>query len=562
MINKKPYIEIDSSVKSCWQSWELIIAEIQEKILSLGKKKIIVCVECYQGTYADFNLEVLKEGLSPNVTCKARDIYKDEQEVRQLVKKDINVSFSKLSTSSIEDYFDQEKLEGLRNNIDFIEEGVILVHGIGSHKIWEPDIIIYSDISRYEILQRFRRNDISNIGVNNSDDSFDEQHRWSYFVDWRICDKLKRQLIINCDYFLETNNWGKPKLATGEIVREGLKEATKRPFFMADFFDPELWDDKTDANSNNEGDFSWGFDCDMEQNNILLKLGEYLFETPAINLIYFKPTDLLGEAVYRKFGSQMPIRFNFIDSMDSKNLTLSVFPSSDFLRDHYGISLSQNDNFYIMDAGKRSSLFLGLKSEISTEYFQDALLNNPRKINVSKLLNKVKVSKHDHIFIPPEMIHSNGESLMVLHVSVAASILEFNIYDEGKDKSKTRSSSNNRNLDILTLNENTADSYALNKVKPLENEIEQQVLAKEENQTIELQRIWFEKEIQLNTGGIIQVLNLVEGNEITIESTSGNFEPFIVHHAETFIVPGSISDFKVIPSGKGKFGLIKGSARV
>jgi hypothetical protein len=36
------------------------------------------------------------------------------------------------------------------------------------------------------------------------------------------------------------------------------------------------------------------------------------------------------------------------------------------------------------------------------------------------------------------------------------------------------------------------------------------------------------------------VLNLVEGEEAVVESPSGAFAPYVVHYAETFIVPAAV----------------------
>ena len=45
------------------------------------------------------------------------------------------------------------------------------------------------------------------------------------------------------------------------------------------------------------------------------------------------------------------------------------------------------------------------------------------------------------------------------------------------------------------------------------------------------------------------MLNLVEGNEAVVESPSGAFEPFIVHYAETFIVPAQVGRYTLRPCG-------------
>ncbi|KAA6313728.1 Mannose-6-phosphate isomerase ManA, partial [termite gut metagenome] len=65
-------------------------------------------------------------------------------------------------------------------------------------------------------------------------------------------------------------------------------------------------------------------------------------------------------------------------------------------------------------------------------------------------------------------------------------------------------------------------------------------------------RHWFTQPVVHHTDGSVNVLNLVEGKEITVESPSNAFEPFVVHYAETFIVPAAVGDYIVQPSGESK----------
>ena len=52
-----------------------------------------------------------------------------------------------------------------------------------------------------------------------------------------------------------------------------------------------------------------------------------------------------------------------------------------------------------------------------------------------------------------------------------------------------------------------------------------------------------------DTGGGVNVLNLVEGEEALVESPDGAFAPFVVHYAETFIVPAAVGPYTIRPSG-------------
>jgi len=69
---------------------------------------------------------------------------------------------------------------------------------------------------------------------------------------------------------------------------------------------------------------------------------------------------------------------------------------------------------------------------------------------------------------------------------------------------------------------------------------------------IETRRHWFDKRVTHKSTGGVNVLNLVEGEEAIVESPEGAFDPFIVHYAETFIVPAAARSYTVRPHGAGE----------
>ena len=73
-----------------------------------------------------------------------------------------------------------------------------------------------------------------------------------------------------------------------------------------------------------------------------------------------------------------------------------------------------------------------------------------------------------------------------------------------------------------------------------------------ENEFIETRRHWFTGPVTHNTDGGVQVLNLVEGREAVVESPSDAFEPFVVHYAETFIIPASVGEYVIRPYGEAE----------
>lgn len=82
---------------------------------------------------------------------------------------------------------------------------------------------------------------------------------------------------------------------------------------------------------------------------------------------------------------------------------------------------------------------------------------------------------------------------------------------------------------------------------------------------IETRRHWFTGIVPHDTKGTVHVLNLVEGDEVVVESPSGAFAPFVVHYAETFIVPAAVGRYTIRPNdstSSREYGTVQASVRL
>ncbi|EHR8838369.1 mannose-6-phosphate isomerase, partial [Escherichia coli] len=62
---------------------------------------------------------------------------------------------------------------------------------------------------------------------------------------------------------------------------------------------------------------------------------------------------------------------------------------------------------------------------------------------------------------------------------------------------------------------------------------------------------WFTAPVMHHTHGCVNVLNLVEGAEAIVESPTDAFESFVIHYAETFIIPAAVGEYRIAPFSKG-----------
>ena len=293
----------------------------------------VLVVECYQGVYDEEVKSALKGQLPHTLWLDASLAMKTSEEINSFLKSDITDDeiFGYMTRYHMDCYFDEKKVAELREKVAGISAGVVIVYGVGAAYVMpESDVLVYADMARWEIQMRFRRNEISNVGVDNRMERASLQYKRGFFVDWRICDRFKKTLMNKWDYVLDTNVMGDPKMATAAIVDAGLKKASKSPFRVVPFFDPGPWGGQwmkeicdLDRETPN---FAWCFDCVPEENSLYLGFGEVHFEIPSIDLVFSYPRELLGNPVYGRFGDEFPIRFDFLDTMDGGNLSLQVHP--------------------------------------------------------------------------------------------------------------------------------------------------------------------------------------------------------------------------------------------
>ena len=78
---------------------------------------------------------------------------------------------------------------------------------------------------------------------------------------------------------------------------------------------------------------------------------------------------------------------------------------------------------------------------------------------------------------------------------------------------------------------------------------------------IETRRYWIQDEVLIKNEDNVNMLNLIEGQSCLIESMDGSFEPFEVHYAETFIVPASVKNYKIVNNTNKTIGVIRAYVR-
>jgi hypothetical protein len=560
--DKLPTIQAGDE-KDCLKGWE----EIGNTLLSsLPESGGVICVECYPGAFVDHIEHSLRRVLAPCDVIRTSELLKDSDELRDLLSPYLGNDpvFGRMNGITIQDYFDPDRLESARRQIENNCAQRLLVIGVGASLLCDrPALIVYADMARWEIQQRWRKNEIGNLGLENAGDSIGVKYKCGFFVEWRAADRLKKVLLPRLNFLLDTNDPSVPKMIGGDVFRRALRSASQRPLRVVPYFDPGPWGGHWMENvcdlPRDRPNYAWGFDCVPEENSLLFGFGNTRVEVPAIDLVFAHPHELLGESVHARFGTEFPIRFDFLDTMGGGNLSFQVHPLTEYIQDKFGMHYTQDESYYLLDAGEDAAVYLGQRdSARPAEVLRDlrAAQEGNFIFPAERYANIWPAHKHDHFLIPAGTMHCSGKDSMVLEISATPYIFTFKLWDWGRvgldgDPRPIHIDHGEANIQWDRTTEWVRNNL-VDRIQPISSGHgwTEERTGLHEREFIETRRHWFKEPVPHNTNGTVNVLNLVEGDEAIVESPSSAFAPFIVHYVETFIVPAAVGAYTIRPHGQ------------
>ena len=531
--------------------------EIYHELNSKMNNRCVVVFDYYPGVDEEEVYELIKR-FNFSLEINMHDIFKDGKTMTEQMKYNLTDDrvFGKMYYGNLLDFMDEEKLQRAKDKVNECKDSVI-IYGVGAGLITHGDIYVYFDMARWEIQLRYRKG-MPNYNATNYDEDILKKYKRGYFIEWRIADKHKAERFESFDYVVDTNASNDPKMISKDTFIESLKRLAQKPFRTVPYFDPGVWGGqwmKEVCNlDTNQSNYAWSFDGVPEENSILFDYDGVTFELPAMDLVLYQPKELLGEQVYSRFGAEFPIRFDFLDTMEGQNLSLQVHPLTEYIKKNFGMSYTQDESYYILDAKEDAHVYLGLKEGIDKEEMIRDLESAQRKeivFDADKYINKFPAKKHDHFLIPAGTCHCSGKNAMVLEISATPYIFTFKLWDWqrlGLD-GLPRPINIEHGKHVIQWDRTTewVKEHLVNsfyEVKEEENDCKIEHTGLHELEFIETRRYTVKDNSFHKTNGTVNMLNLIDGKSAIIE---GDFEPFIVHYAETFIIPASIKEYTIKP---------------
>ncbi len=566
--DKFPCVPVAAEADACQAGWPTIGTRLRAALPTppTADSPLVVAVECYPGTDLAQVQRELVAALQPALVLVADDLYYPAAEIDRLVAGPLTDDpvFGRLNGLTVADFLDPQRLQQAQAALAGAAGRLVLVLGTGATLVCPaPAVLVYADLARWEIQQRQRRGEIANLGATNFSEKASLKYKRAFFVDWRAADRLKKQVLPRADFLLDTNDPAVPRLLAGAALRAGLAATVRRPFRVVPFFDPGPWGGQwmrevCDLPAG-PANYAWCFDCVPEENSLRLGYGAERVEIPSLDLVLLHPRELLGEAVHARFGTEFPIRFDLLDTMGGGNLSLQVHPLTEYAQDQFGLTYTQDESYYLLDAEPGAVVYLGLKEGIDCQAMltdlQRAQDDSAVPFPAAAYVNELPARPHDHFLIPAGTIHCSGAGSMVLEISATPYIFTFKLWDWQRLGLDGRPRPIHLAHGAANIQPDRTTAWVAQNLVNQVTDVasgpgwREERTGLHEREFIETRRHWFTGPVPHHTRGGVQVLNLVQGAEAVVESPGGAFEPFVVHYAETFIVPAAVGAYTIRPHG-------------
>lgn len=481
---------------------------------------------------------------------------KSETEIEALVNPFLGGDdpiFGTRFTGDLGDFFDSEGLAAAEPDLS---SDCTILYGCGAALAGWEGFLVYVDLPKSELQYRSRAGTVMNLGAAKPTTPKLMYKRF-YFVDWPVLTDYKADLLLDIDLMVDGQRPTEPTLMAGDVMRSALATMAHNYIRVRPWFEPGPWGGHWIKGHipqlpQDVPNYAWSFELITPENGLLLESDGSLLEIAFDWLMIAHNHEVIGDAAAR-FGTEFPIRFNFLDTIDGGNLSLQCHPRLAFIREQFGERFTQDETYYILDCTPGARVYLGFQTGVNPADFHAVLTQSAEtgvSVDIERYVKSLPAHKHDLYLIPSGTIHCSGTGNMVLEISATPYLFTFKMYDwlrldlEGK----LRPLNIERAFDNLCFErqgERVEQELVSHPYVEAEGVDWQRIhLPTHHEHFYDVRRYEFDSTITAETNGSAHIMSLVEGGHVLLETKNGMRQRF--NYAETFIVPAAAASYRLI----------------
>ena len=548
------------------------------RLLQAGAGKIGLDMQA--GVYAEAFIEQLKMKTAVDFVC-AEDLLLPSEQLDEMLTEylpqdkelDPVLLYGRRFKGGYAGIHDPQKVQTLADKLDRSAIPMIvwgrgaLCEALRDHF----DVRIWLDITPLNATLNFKNGLVRNLGVNEKRPHSVVMRR-NYYVDFELSYENRWALIREnkLDYYIAANDPQKPVMLSFAHVRELFEEVNKRPLRCRPVYLEGVWGGTFFKRLRHLPDemrnCAWIFDMIPLEVSLVLTDAEKQFEleTPFFTYVQAMGQKLLGQRAFEQFGGYFPVRFNYDDTYHaSGNMSIQCHPHEAYVVKNHSELGRQDESYYICVTGQDAKTYLGFVDQNACDEFMkeaNRVQESGELMDYTRYVNAVPSYPGMQVMIPAGTIHASGRNQIVLEIgSLTIGSYTYKLYDYQRTD---RATGQRRPIhlkmgaqvirserDAAFVKDNLVDhGYP---VRSGEDWLEM-VVGEHDLLYFSLRNLKFEKEMQDDTASAFQVLSLVDGEHVRIESINHPDRFFDLHFMDIVVLPAELGAYRLINLGEGQ----------
>jgi mannose-6-phosphate isomerase class I len=392
------------------------------------------------------------------------------------------------------------------------------------------------------------------------------------FVDWPAEERHARELAGQIDVYVDLANAAEPRFVDGDVLRSALARVAAGPFRTRPAFLPGPWGGQWLRGrlgiETGEPNLAWSYELIAPEASLLLHDGDRSRIEVAFELLLGACADVvLGRDVAGRFEGRLPIRFDYLDTLDGGHLSIQCHPSNDYMRATFGGTYTQDESYYVVETSPGAEIFLGLRDGADLDAFEKAARAalDGKPFDPGLFLQTQPAEQHRLYLIPGGTPHASGAGNVVLEISATPYLYTLRFYDWLR-----------RNLDGELRPVHLEHAFA-NLDPSRRGSVVHDLLVQEPRQLragdgwcelvlgvlpelfFAVHRLDFAAAVADETADRFHLLNLVAGGSVAIETESGRRHA--LSYAETIVVPAATGAYELTNLGRSECKVVKAFVR-